>query len=61
VRALLDGRGFVLPDDVQAFARPALAHRLILDPSLWMKSGAANDIINGVLQAVPVPVAGGAG
>lgn len=58
VQAALDGRSYVLPDDVKAFARPALIHRLILDPGLWMKRNAAEDVIAGIVQAINVPVIG---
>ena len=36
-RAALDGRDFVTPDDVKAVAVPALAHRLMLRPELWVQ------------------------
>ena len=36
-RAALHGRDFVLPDDVKAIAVPALAHRLVLRPELWVQ------------------------
>jgi len=54
--AALDGRDYVLPDDVKLFAGPALAHRLILKPDLWMKLKAADEVIASVVQSVPVPV-----
>jgi MoxR-like ATPase len=57
-RAALDGRDFVLPDDVKAFVGPALIHRLILDPGLWMKRNAADEVLSGIVAAVPVPVVG---
>jgi MoxR-like ATPase len=57
VRAALDGRAYVLPDDVKAFAGPVLTHRLILDPGLWMKRQAAAEIVAGIVQNVPVPIA----
>jgi MoxR-like ATPase len=60
VQAALDGRAYVLPDDVKAFARPALIHRLILDPGLWMKRNAAEEIIAAIVQATNVPVIGSA-
>ena len=59
-RAAMDGRDFVIPDDVKYFARPALAHRLILVPDLWMRRAAAEDVISGILETVPVPVLAGA-
>ncbi len=54
--AALDERSFVLPDDIKIFAVPALAHRLILVPDLWLKHHAAEDVIEGLLRSVPVPV-----
>ena len=55
-QAALDGRSFVLPDDVKAYAIPALAHRLVLEPDLWMVQNAANDVINACLNGIAVPV-----
>lgn len=54
--AALNGRDYVLPDDVKQFAVPALAHRLILVPELWMRLNAAQTIINGVVEQTRVPV-----
>ena len=54
--AAMAGRDFVLPDDVKLFARPALCHRLILVPDLWMHPGAAEEQVESLLQSVPVPV-----
>lgn len=55
-QAALEGRPYVLPDDVKAFARPVLAHRLILEPDLWMRRHAAEDVVQSIVQSVPVPV-----
>ncbi len=55
-QAALDARDYVLPDDVKTFANPALVHRLILEPDLWMKRHAADEIIADILQILPVPV-----
>jgi MoxR-like ATPase len=54
--AAMEGRDYVLPDDVKRFAGPALVHRLILEPDLWMKRHAADEVIDGIVQAIPVPV-----
>jgi len=56
--AALDGRGFVLPDDVQALAEVVLAHRLVaVAPARGVEAAAqAGGIIREVLAAVPVPV-----
>jgi MoxR-like ATPase len=52
----MQGRDYVLPDDVKMFVLPALAHRLILEPELWLKRRAVEEILEAVLQSVPVPV-----
>ena len=54
--AAIQGRDFVVPDDVKQFTQPALAHRLVLDPSLWGSKRTENAVIEGVLTTVPVPV-----
>jgi MoxR-like ATPase len=54
--AALEKRSYVLPDDVKAFTGPALVHRLILQPDLWMKRNAAGDIVGTITGRVPVPV-----
>jgi MoxR-like ATPase len=56
VWAAMQGRDYVLPDDVKDFFHPALVHRLILQPDLWMKRHAAEEVLEEVLQSVPVPV-----
>jgi MoxR-like ATPase len=54
--AAMQGRSFVLPDDVKLFVKPALSHRLILHPDLWSTPAAAERILGEIVQAVPVPV-----
>jgi MoxR-like ATPase len=53
--AVLDGREFVVPDDVKAVAVPALAHRLALRPELWVQSTQPEDVVRECLATVPVP------
>jgi len=53
--AALDGRDFVIPDDVKGIASDALAHRLILSPELWSKRVTDRDIITSVVGSVHVP------
>ncbi len=55
-RAALEGRSYLLPDDVKAFAKPVLIHRLILEPDLWMKRHAVDEIIDSIVGSIPVPV-----
>ncbi len=54
--AAIQGRGYVLPDDVKRFAVPALSHRLILEPDLWTERHASSEVITELLRMVPVPV-----
>ncbi len=54
--AAIQGRSFVLPDDVKRFVKPALNHRLILRPDMWSVPQAADRILGEVIQSVPVPV-----
>ncbi|MDP9495668.1 MAG: MoxR family ATPase [Actinomycetota bacterium] len=56
-KAALAGRGFVLPDDVQEVAVPALAHRLILRPEFWAQDLSEERVIEEVLEQVPSPPA----
>ena len=54
--AAIHGRNYVIPDDVKQFARDALSHRIILEPSLWGSKTVENTVIDEVLHAVEVPV-----
>jgi MoxR-like ATPase len=55
--AVLDGRDFVVPDDVKAVAVPALAHRLLLKPELWVQRVRPEDVVREQLETVPTPPA----
>ena len=54
--AAIQGRSYVVPDDVKQFIQPALAHRIILDPSLWDVKKSENTVIAEISQSVSVPV-----
>ena len=54
--AAIQGRDFVIPDDVKEFTQPALAHRLILDPTLWGSKKTETAVIETVVASIPVPV-----
>ena len=56
--ALLDGRDYVTPEDVKAVGSAALAHRVTLQPEMWMRGVTGTDIVREVMAAVPVPAAG---
>jgi MoxR-like ATPase len=52
----LDGRDFVVPDDVQALAEPVLAHRLVLSRDALLDGGTAGAVLQEIVRGVPVPV-----
>ncbi len=56
-RAALAGRDFTTPEDVKAVAVPALAHRLVLRPELWVQRVRAEDVVRECLARVPTPAA----
>jgi MoxR-like ATPase len=60
-RALLEGRDFVLPDDVAALAGPVLEHRLVVDVDRELRGATAGAAMAEVLERVPVGVGAQAG
>jgi MoxR-like ATPase len=54
--AAMNGREYVLPDDIKQFALPALSHRIILEPDLWSVRNAPENIVDEVVKSVNVPV-----
>ncbi len=54
-RALLQGRDFVLPDDVKALALPALAHRIVVKPEPWIRGIRGEDVVRNAVEKVNVP------
>jgi MoxR-like ATPase len=54
--AALEGRSFVLPDDVVSVARPVLCHRLLVDIDRQLRGITATNVMEEVLDSVPVPV-----
>jgi MoxR-like ATPase len=56
-KAALDGRDYVTPEDVKAVAVPALSHRLMLRPELWVQRIRPEDVVRESLETVPTPAA----
>jgi MoxR-like ATPase len=54
--AAIQGRHFVLPDDVKALAIPALAHRIMLKPEARLKGHSTEALIKELLAKIAVPV-----
>jgi MoxR-like ATPase len=55
VRAAMDGRDFVTPDDIKALANPILEHRLVLRPEFEIEGLSVGEVITKVLAEVGVP------
>ena len=57
--AAMEGRSFVTPDDVQTLVKPILAHRLLLTNEARISGTTAEQILDDILAAVPVPPTAG--
>ncbi len=53
--AALQGRDYVIPDDVKELADPALSHRVIVTPAARMKNVDSRTVIADLLSRIPVP------
>jgi MoxR-like ATPase len=53
--ALLDGRDFVTPENVQEIAVPVIAHRTVLDPQARFSGATAAGILEDIVAKIPVP------
>lgn len=53
--ASIEGRDYVIPDDVKRLAQVTLAHRIIVSPAARIRNVDASAIVEEVLQSVPVP------
>jgi MoxR-like ATPase len=58
-RALINGRDFVVPDDVKTLAVPALGHRVVPAAGARLERDHGARIVRGIVDATPVPVSSG--
>ena len=54
-QAVLRARDYVVPDDIKSVAVPALAHRIMLRPELWVRQVSSDDVVARLLATVPTP------
>jgi MoxR-like ATPase len=53
--AAMQGRDFVLPDDIKMLVKPALSHRVILGPAARLRDLSSDQVLDEILSVVPVP------
>jgi MoxR-like ATPase len=53
--AVLHRRDYVTPDDIKTVAIPALAHRIVLRPELWVRGVDPASVVEECLETVPTP------
>lgn len=54
-RAALEGRDFVIPDDVKQLALPALRHRIILSPAAEIEGKTTDETLAALIEQTPAP------
>ena len=54
-RAAIEGRDFVIPDDVKFIVREVFIHRLLLKPDMWAMGTAVKEVVESIVRSVPVP------
>jgi MoxR-like ATPase len=50
------GRDYVSPDDIQYITLPVLSHRILLSPEAQMRGVSTEDVLEGVVERIPVPM-----
>jgi MoxR-like ATPase len=53
--AVLEGRDFVIPDDVKLLYRPTMRHRVVLAPVTELEGGTADGVLAEIIERVPAP------
>lgn len=54
-RAIMNGRDYVLPDDIKVLAECILAHRMVINPSARLRNITAAQVVHEILNVLPVP------
>ena len=55
--ALIQGREFVIPEDIKTLAHACLEHRVVIRPELWLQNISPASVIDSILTRVPAPEA----
>ncbi len=54
-KATLDGRDYVLPDDIKALYRPCMRHRVLLSPAAEIEGLSVDSVLQGLLERIEIP------
>ena len=57
--ALIDGRGWIMPEDLKTLVEPVFAHRLLLTPDAQVRGVTAAEVLRQAVASVPVPLPSG--
>ncbi|MEU9826336.1 AAA family ATPase [Micromonospora chersina] len=57
--ALIDGRGWIMPEDLKTLVEPVFAHRLLLTPDAQVRGVTPADVLRQAVASVPVPLPSG--
>ncbi|TDC37409.1 MoxR family ATPase [Micromonospora sp. 15K316] len=57
--ALIDGRGWIMPEDLKTLVEPVFAHRLLLTPEAQVRGVTAAEVLRQAVASVPVPLPSG--
>ncbi|WP_374226738.1 AAA family ATPase [Micromonospora sp. WMMB482] len=57
--ALIDGRGWIMPEDLKALVEPVFAHRLLLTPDAQVRGVTPAEVLRQAVGSVPVPLPSG--
>jgi MoxR-like ATPase len=57
--ALINGRGYVLPEDLKMLVEPVFAHRVLLSPDAQLRGTTAGEVLDDAVRSVPVPLPDG--
>ena len=55
--ALINGREFVIPEDIKALAHACLEHRVVIRPELWLQNISCASVIDSILTRIDAPEA----
>lgn len=55
VKAALEGRDYVIPDDIKGLSYRVLSHRIIIKPEASLEGATKQAVVDSILSSVPVP------